>query len=46
MQILLVEDNKAITKALTYNLEQNKYKVLSAENIANAQKCWKKKKLI
>ena len=34
MQILLVEDNKAITKALTYNLEQNKYKVLCAENVA------------
>lgn len=38
MQILLIEDNKAITKALTYNLEQNKYKVLSAENIADAQR--------
>lgn len=45
MQILLVEDNKAITKALTYNLEQNKYKVLSAENIANAQKMLEKEKI-
>ena len=38
MQILLVEDNKSITKALTYNLEQHKYGVLSAENIAEAKK--------
>ena len=38
MQILLVEDNKLITKALIYNLEQSNYKVLSAENIVEAQK--------
>ena len=38
MQILLVEDNKSITKALTYNLEQHKYRALSAENIAEAKK--------
>lgn len=38
MQILLVEDNKSITKALIYNLEQSNYKVLSAENIVEAQK--------
>ncbi len=45
MQILLVEDNKAITKALTYNLEQNKYKVLCAENIADAQKMLEKENI-
>ena len=45
MQILLVEDNKAITKALTYNLEQNKYKVLCAENIADAQKILEKENI-
>ena len=38
MLILLVEDNKSITKALIYNLEQSNYKVLSAENIVEAQK--------
>ena len=44
MQILLVEDNKSITKALTYNLEQNKYEVISAENIAEAQELLEKEK--
>ena len=38
MKILLVEDNKSITKALAYNLEQNKYKVLSVGNILEAQR--------
>ena len=37
-RFLLVEDNKLITKALIYNLEQSNYKVLSAENIVEAQK--------
>ena len=32
MRILLVEDNKTIIKALTYNLEQNNYEVVSAES--------------
>lgn len=45
MQILLVEDNKSITKALKYNLEQNKYKVLSAGNIAEAKVLLKTKKI-
>lgn len=45
MQILLVEDNKSITKALTYNLEQNKYKVLSAETVEEAQKMLKTEKI-
>lgn len=45
MQILLVEDNKSITKALTYNLEQNKYKVLSAETVAEAKKLLKTEKI-
>ena len=36
MEILLVEDNKAISKALKYSLEQNKYDVLIAENIEEA----------
>lgn len=38
MKILLVEDNKSITKALAYNLEQNKYKVLSVGNILEAKR--------
>ena len=38
MKILLVEDNKSISKALKYNLEQNNYNVLNVENIANALK--------
>ena len=45
MQILLVEDNKSITKALTYNLEQNKYKVLSAETVAEAKELLKTEKI-
>ena len=35
MQILLVEDNKAITKALTYTLRQNKYSILCTESVAD-----------
>ncbi len=34
MKILLVEDNKAISKALKYTLEQNEYDVIIAENIS------------
>lgn len=45
MKILLVEDNKTITKALIYNLEQNKYKVLSAENVSEAQNILEKEKI-
>ena len=45
MQILLIEDNKSITKALKYNLEQNKYKVVSAENVAEARDILKSKKI-
>ena len=45
MKILLVEDNKTITKALIYNLEQNKYKVLSAEKVSEAQNILKKEKI-
>ena len=45
MQILLVEDNKSITKALTYNLEQNKYKMLSAETVAEAKELLKTEKI-
>lgn len=45
MQILLVEDNKSITKALKYNLEQNKYKVLSAETVAEAKELLKTEKI-
>ena len=45
MQILLVEDNKAITKALTYNLEQNKYRVLCTENVAETLKILKQEKI-
>lgn len=37
MQILLVEDNKSISKALKYNLEQHNYKVLIAENLKEAK---------
>ena len=33
MKILLVEDNETIAKALTYALEQEKYKVVRTENI-------------
>ena len=45
MQILLVEDNKSITKALKYNLEQNKYIVISAENVAQALQLLEKEKI-
>lgn len=45
MQILLVEDNKSITKALIYNIEQNKYKVLSAETVAEAKVLLKSNKI-
>ena len=45
MKILLVEDNKTITKALNYTLEQNKYEVLSAENISEALKLLEKEKV-
>ena len=37
MKVLLVEDNKNISKALTYSLEKNKYEVLNADTIAKAQ---------
>ena len=37
MKVLLVEDNKNISKALTYSLEKNKYEVLNAETITRAQ---------
>ena len=37
MQILLVEDNKSISKALKYNWEQHSYKVLIAENLEEAK---------
>ena len=36
MSILLVEDNSLIIKGLTYSLEKNNYKVLSATNIKTA----------
>ena len=45
MQILLVEDNKSITKALKYNLEQNQYKLLTAENVNNALKLLENEKI-
>ena len=45
MQILLVEDNKSITKALKYNLEQNQYKLLTAENVKNALKILENEKI-
>ena len=45
MQILLVEDNKSITKALKYNLEQNKYIVISAENVVQALQLLEKEKI-
>lgn len=41
MNILLVEDNKAISKALKYNLEQNKFNILIAETIKDALKLLK-----
>lgn len=45
MKILLVEDNKTISKALKYTLEQNKYEVLSAENVSEALNLLKKEKV-
>lgn len=45
MKILLVEDNKTISKALKYTLEQNKYDVLSAENVSEALNLLKKEKV-
>lgn len=45
MKILLVEDNKTISKALKYTLEQNKYEVVSAENVLEALNLLKKEKV-
>lgn len=45
MNILLVEDNKAIVKALKYSLEQNNYQVLSAEGEEGALEILKSKKI-
>lgn len=45
MQILLVEDNKSISKALKYNLEQHNYKVLIAENMKKAKQLLEVQKL-
>ena len=45
MKILLVEDNKTISKALKYTLEQNKYDVLSAENVSEALNLLKREKV-
>lgn len=45
MNILLVEDNKAIVKALKYSLEQNNYQVLSAEGKEEALEILKSKKI-
>ena len=45
MQILLVEDNKAITKALTYTLRQNKYSILCTESVADTLKMLKQEKI-
>lgn len=39
MKILLVEDNETIAKALTYALEQEKYKVIRTENIKETLQC-------
>ena len=39
MKILLVEDNETIAKALKYALEQEKYKVIRAENIKETLQC-------
>ena len=38
MQILLVEDNETIAKALTYTLEQQKYNVLHTTSIEETRK--------
>ena len=45
MQILLVEDNKAITKALTYTLRQNKYSILCTESVAGTLKMLEQEKI-
>lgn len=45
MQILLVEDNKAITKALTYTLMQNKYSILCTESVADTLKMLEQEKI-
>lgn len=45
MNILLVEDNKAIVKALKYSLEQNNYQVVSAERKEKALEILKSKKI-
>ena len=43
MQILLVEDNETIAKALTYTLEQQKYNVLHTTSIEETKKMFKDK---
>jgi DNA-binding response OmpR family regulator len=43
MQILLVEDNQTIAKALTYSLEQQKYNVIHAINIKETLEALKEK---
>lgn len=43
MQILLVEDNETIAKALTYTLEQQKYNVLHTISIEETKKMFKDK---
>ena len=45
MQILLVEDNKAITKALTYTLRQNKYSILCTESVADTLEMLEQEKI-
>lgn len=43
MQILLVEDNQTIAKALTYSLEQQKYNAIHAINIKETLEALKEK---
>lgn len=45
MNILLVEDNKAIVKALKYSLEQNNYQLLSAEGKEEALEILRSEKI-
>lgn len=45
VKILLVEDNKIITKALKYNLEQNEYDVINADNISETLKILENEKV-
>lgn len=45
MNILLVEDNKAIVKALKYSLEQNNYQVLSADGKEEALEILRSEKI-